>query len=249
MHLANTNLSYSTIRTYLSAISFAHKILNANDPTTAFSISKTLQGIRNLNPTPINQRLPITKSILHRLLQALPYAVTAQWDKVLWQAVYLLAYHGCLRAGEITLSKNIQNVIQLSQVISTTQSIQIHFWQYKHSQHHKPVLTITAQPTGVPCPVSALQQYLLARGPTPGQLFINHDHSPTTIEQFGANLKTTTTLSSLPPHQYTTHSFRIGKASDMAAEGQPDQLIRRAGRWKSSAYMRYLRPDNITLPQ
>ena len=117
IHLANSNLSHATIRTYLTAISFAHKMANLVDPTTAFIINKTLQGIRNLHHQPTSQRLPITKTILHSLLQSLPYAVITRNEHILWHAFYLVTYHACLRAGEITLSKNPANVIQFSQVV------------------------------------------------------------------------------------------------------------------------------------
>ena len=248
VHLSNSKISHSTIRTYLSAISFVHKLHNTTDPTAAFIISKTLQGIKNTTQPQTDQRLPITKDILDKLLHALPYATSTHSDHILWHAIFLLAYHACLRAGELTLSKNPANVISFSQVSTTTDTIQIQFLHYKHSRGHTPMLSVRAQPLISFCPVHALQQYLSIRGSQPGQLFVNPDKSPVTISQFSTILRSTAILSSIPPMRFTTHSFRIGKATQMAKDGHPDQLIRRAGRWKSSAYNHYLRPDNVTLP-
>ena len=45
---------------------------------------------------------------------------------------------------------------------------------------------------------------------------------------------------------YNTHSFRIGRASDMATEGYSENQIAMVGRWNSDAYKRYIKPDRIT---
>ena len=41
--------------------------------------------------------------------------------------------------------------------------------------------------------------------------------------------------------KYAGHSFRIGAASTAAAVGVEDSLIQTLGRWKSSAYLSYVR--------
>ena len=255
IHLANTGISHATIRTYLSAISFVHKLQGSPDPSAAFIVTKTLQGIKNTQQASTShprykssQRLPITKSILDQLLLALPYATPTHQEYILWRAIFLLAYHACLRAGELTLSTNPANVITLAQINITAHHIKIQFNHYKHSQGQTPLITLGAQPQSLSCPVKAIQQYLNIRGSTPGQFFLNSDSTVVTIKQFSSILRNAAILASISPDRYTTHSFRIGRATQMAVDGHPDQLIRRAGRWKSSAYHLYLRPENVTLP-
>ena len=41
--------------------------------------------------------------------------------------------------------------------------------------------------------------------------------------------------------RFTTHSLRIGGASALANRGVPDYMIQRLGRWKSLAFLDYLR--------
>ena len=248
IHLHNASLTHNTIRTYLSAISFVHKLHNHPDPTTAFVVSKTMQGIRNQETPTNNQLLPITKSVLISLLGALPFAVVHNYELSMWHALFLFTYHGCLRSGEVTLSTNPANVIQLSQVSVLQDLIHIHFKRYKHSQGATPIITIMAEEDRQHCPVRALATYLTHRGQHIGPLFCNANTTPVTRAQFAEILKTTAAMSSLQPHQYNTHSFRIGRATQLAVDGQPDQLIRAAGRWKSSAYQRYIRPTNVVLP-
>jgi len=44
---------------------------------------------------------------------------------------------------------------------------------------------------------------------------------------------------------YKSHSFRIGAASWAASKGMSDAQIRAFGRWKSNAFLRYIRAPSI----
>ena len=45
----------------------------------------------------------------------------------------------------------------------------------------------------------------------------------------------------LDPARFSTHSLRIGGASALAAAGVPDYVILDMGRWKSLAFLAYVR--------
>ena len=51
---------------------------------------------------------------------------------------------------------------------------------------------------------------------------------------------------SLDTSKYNTHSFRIGRCTDHVLQGFSNEKIKKIGRWKSNAYLRYVRPDVIT---
>ena len=59
--------------------------------------------------------------------------------------------------------------------------------------------------------------------------------------RFNAAIKTVATAMSLDPTRYSTHSLRIGGASVLAAAGLPDYFIQVIGRWKSLAFLTYIR--------
>ena len=55
------------------------------------------------------------------------------------------------------------------------------------------------------------------------------------------SIKKTARLMSLDPSKFSTHSLRIGGASVLAAAGVPDYVIMTLGRWKSLAFLGYIR--------
>ena len=62
-----------------------------------------------------------------------------------------------------------------------------------------------------------------------------------TSEHLNATLKHTATHYRLDPSRLSTHSLRIGGASMLAAAGVPDSTIMKMGRWKSLAFLGYIR--------
>ena len=91
------------------------------------------------------------------------------------------------------------------------------------------------------CPVAALLQFLAIRGNHPGLLFVCSNGKPLTKGKFITEVRAALTTANLPAAEYAGHSFRIGAATMAAAAGLEDSLIQTLGRWKSSAYLTYIR--------
>ena len=83
--------------------------------------------------------------------------------------------------------------------------------------------------------------YLAARGNAPGLLFHFEDGSPLTKNRFITKFRSALTQAGIDSSLYSGHSFRIGAASTAAANGVEDSLIQILGRWKSSAYLAYIK--------
>lgn len=248
-HLTQKGLAYRTVTTYTSAISFVHKMRQYPDPTIAYIVHKTLQGIRNKTSTTTTRQLsPITRDILKKLLAILPNSCTSLYDQKLWAAIFTLTYHACLRAGEAVYSNSTEHTLSFDQVKLTTNSIHIDFHSYKHSRSPTPTMVLQQDPDPVCCPVKTLGQYLRLRGTSQGPLFIHQNHIPVERQTLSAALKSTIQLIGLKPENYNTHSFRIGRATQLAQDNHPHNTIQTAGRWHSSAYLRYIRPQTVTLP-
>ena len=56
-----------------------------------------------------------------------------------------------------------------------------------------------------------------------------------------------TWMSAEQSRSYASHSLRIGAAMEAAAAGFPDWLIQAVGRWRSTAYQRYIRSPKKAL--
>ena len=91
------------------------------------------------------------------------------------------------------------------------------------------------------CPVSALFNYLAKLRNDQGLLFRFMDGSPLTKSKFVEKFRTLLSQAGVDSSLYLGHSFCIGAASTAAANGVEDSLIQTLGRWKSSAYLTYVR--------
>ena len=67
------------------------------------------------------------------------------------------------------------------------------------------------------------------------------NESPLTRSQFTDVLAKAIRCLGLPTQVYTSHSFRVGRASDLASKGVPNETIKKLGRWKSNVVERYIR--------
>ena len=96
--------------------------------------------------------------------------------------------------------------------------------------------------TGLPlCPVSALLCYLAIRPPQQGPLFLFKDDSTFSRPRLVISLRKALSEVGVDPSGYNGHSFRIGAATTAARMGVNDSLIQTLGRWKSSAFVHYIR--------
>lgn len=244
-HLFNKGYAPATLCTFNSAIGYFHKINNVQDPASSFFISKMLHGAKRSRPQ-FDCRLPITRPILHRLLEALPHVCSLPYYQTLYCSMFLVAFYALLRIGQITRNQNQQNshCLRLSNVHSIPSGFILQFDSYKHSIPGECFkLLIEHQQDKAKCPVAMLKQYLLVRGSQQGYLFIHPNATSITRSQFNEILRNTLSFIGLSPTQYKGHSFRIGACTWLMKQGKSDSQIRQRGRWHSNAFLKYLRPD------
>ena len=253
-HLHEAGRKYSTIRSYASAISFRHKLLHKPDPCASLPITKLFTGILNIEKTQSNTAglKPITKNILHTLLNTIPFITLCPYTRAMIRALFLVTYYACLRAGEAVISNDVSHTLHLHQVqlvkVGATNSFHIHFRSYKHSNHATPLIVIPPSGDNLTCPVIALSTYLRHRGSSPGPIFLSLTHAPITRDYFTAILKQAVVLAGYQDKSFNTHSFRIGRATQMAMDNVPDHVIKATGRWKTNAFLKYIRIQAIYSP-
>ena len=90
MHL--NGYAPSTMITYVSALGYVHRITLNVDPTNNCLVQKLLAAAVKLNPR-TDSRLPITQTILFRLVRALDHTTASPYIRVLLRAMYNVAFY------------------------------------------------------------------------------------------------------------------------------------------------------------
>ena len=83
--------------------------------------------------------------------------------------------------------------------------------------------------------------HLRIRTSSPGPLFLFRDGTTLSRATLVAHLRTALAQVGIDASQYSGHSFRIGAATSAAQAGYSDSFIRSLGRWKSAAFITYIR--------
>ena len=89
--------------------------------------------------------------------------------------------------------------------------------------------------------IKALSAFLNIRPAAPGPLFCHVNRKPVSRYQFASVLSTCVRKAGYAGSNIKTHSFRMGRATDLAAKSVPAADIMKLGRWSSGAYKLYIR--------
>jgi len=153
-------------------------------------------------------------------------------------------YHLALRISEIcNYTGNTHHAIRLEDVtITSTGKVEITLFSYKHST--KPIkYKINKNPQFL----HYLNTYIKHRKPKKGTLMLHQSGAKLGRHFVAKQLKKDIKKLGLDPERYNTHSFRSGRATDLAREGKSDRQIAAIGRWKSNAFQAYIKQENITI--
>lgn len=249
-YLYDLKYAASTVHTYVSALSYSHKLSGYPDPSKAFVVVQMLKGYSKLNAR-LDSRLPITIPILHKLLRCASLLPLTKYQILMFQAMCSTAFFAFLRVGEITFSSSCPPPIQihhLTKLVNEAREVlgfKIKFVNFKHS-YNQPPFYLVISPQRTFCPVKILIQFLIARGDSQGAIFIQDDGCPVSRSWFSTQLSSAIKLCGLNPSVYKGHSFRIGAASHAAERGMSDAQIRILGRWKSNAFLKYIRVSSFS---
>jgi len=202
-------------------------------------------------------RLPITPAILRRMKSVWFAGMeTSYKSSLLWAASTTNFFSFC-RSGEITVQRendyDPNTHLSFGDLRADHESrpntISLLIKQSKTDQERKGVTVIIGKTGDDICPVSALLSYLALRGNRPGPLFQWEDGSPLSKPKFVKEVRAALTAAKLPAHNFAGHSFRRGAATTAAMVGIQDSTIQTLGRWKSSAYLLYIKTHPNKLAQ
>ena len=249
-YLFESGYAPASAASYLSAISFYHKINNLIDNTSNYRVDKTLEGFKRLRPT-FDTRIPVMYETLLQIISTLSEICSSMYEVCLFRAAYTMAFFGLFRVGELVASSSEQadTALQVEDVSvhdikasgSAASKLMVRLKKSKTSQYGASVRIPICQVNGNACPVGAVIKFLNLRVASSRFFFCHLNGKPLTRYQFGAVLTKCVNHLGLPSRGFRTHSFRIGAASWLAKKGVSDEVIKRMGRWKSQAFKRYIR--------
>ena len=245
LFLYNKGYASSTIQTHLSAINFIHRLANLKQPSDAFVVKKIMIGICKQTQKP-DVRLPITIDILRKLMTTLHLVfLDNKYLATMLKAMFSVAFHAFLRVGEISISPTAKHTIEIGQVIPSSSMYKIILKSFKHAISSQCTTIELHRSEEVICPVKHLAAYLEIRPKVGGPLFVFPDGIAISKNFFNCCLRKSLKFIGLSSGNYKSHSFRIGSATHSASLGASDDLIMRMGRWKSNAFLRYIRLPSL----
>ena len=254
----------ATINNYLSGVRQLHiaKGIDNVDLRTP-RIVTLLEGLKNKEMAEKREqgkekRKPITIEILKMLKNKLAEAPLCGTDqRMMWTASTVM-FHGAFRVHEI-LSKEVKKFdpafTLLSQDVllqkgteraadgSVRSEIRFRIKAPKENKAGTSIIVDVYETKTDICPVRAFKKWDQFRSGEEGQpLFRFKDGTPLTGRRFNQILRDS--LRGLVPDVdtlFSSHSFRAGAASMMAALGYSDKDIKVIGRWNSRSFEEYIK--------
>ena len=248
--LEKKGMKPTTISTHLAGVGWWHKMQGWEDPSRAYVVQRLLVGLRRIKPAK-KQPTPIRKGMLDAILTQLP-ASGAGGDVKMYKAAFLLAYYASLRVSEYAHTGASQHALEIRDTgfhfDGEDTCVSLLLRSYKGSD--KPAkLLVPPAVEGSPCPVQALKAFLKIRPPGPGPLFRTQAGRHLSSRKVNTVLKACARNCGWDHTKFSSHGFRAGRTTDLVEMNLGDSLIRQSGRWRSTAYMTYIRFELFKLPK
>ena len=169
------------------------------------------------------------------LSERLKKVTHTEYDRRLFNAIFIIMYHACLRVSEVAQSSNSKHTVSVKQMFIRDGKLVLCLKSYKHSNQRTSKIILPAC-KGCICPVRAYKEYKKLRKRIPGPFFLKENGKAVSRNVIAKMLKKVIEALSLNPKHFNTHSFRIGKITDLATTGSSSNKIKSAGRFHSNAY-------------
>ena len=252
-----------TIKVYMAGIRMAHLCEGFEKAELGGDlVSQVVRGLEQEDRlidkvTGRRSRMPVTLDIMRAIRVNLR---RARWDlprkRLVW-VVATLAFSGSFRIHELLshfkgrfdptstlLMKDIKINMKRDKG-KVVKVLQVHLKSPKEAKGKEGVVVDVFETNSYLCPVLAMNKYLVSLGFLPqadlpafrtsqGQGYTGASFN----EDLKAILKETVDWNK---HKLTSHSFRAGLATELAKLGYSDQAIMLLGRWRSDAFLHYVK--------
>ncbi len=253
-YLKNQKKAAATARKHLSGISHCLKINLLPDYTKSAPVVKAMSGYSSIAKTK-DLRLPISLGMLVKMHDALSEICYSHYETLLFRAAFTIAFAALLRVSEIAAvsKETMGHAILHSGVVVKPASVSLHLHSSKTDKSGKGVWIHLCKSGMDVCPVAAVKAFKEVRPKVEGTFFCHANSTqghvnPLTKYQFNAILKKAITAIQVSAMRYSSHSFRIGATTHLAAASYDDNTIKRLGRWSQKGNTHKIYVRNIQMP-
>jgi hypothetical protein len=234
----------ATICGYVAGIGFWHRIKFGFDATDNCVVRQLLKGVRRGNRPP-DSRAALHDGLFERFLTILPTLVSSQYELLLFRAALAVGFFGFLRVREFTAGsrRDPESPLAVGDVeIVRNSQVRVSIKRAKNNQNGRAQIVClpASKDRSRPCPVQILSEFKTSRPPNAQAFLCHFDGSHLTQYQVQSMIKRGSAALGLK-ERITSHSLRIGGATTAWLRQWPEEAIKAGGRWKSSAYRRYIR--------
>ena len=215
-----------------------------------YLLASLTKACKYKNNSRVRTWLPIQKGMMRVLLDKndIIYDEKSQqpYLRVLYKALFISAYYGLLRVGEMTsgthpiLARDVHIADNKNKILFVLRTSKTH-WMDNKPQFVK--ISGSASRSETYCPFIILREYLKYRlkyADNTESFFIFSDRSVVTPNHIRRLMRITVEMCNLDPRLYSVHSFRIGHSVDLWKANVQISTISKLGRWKSNVVYRYL---------
>ena len=197
-------------------------------------------------------RLPIKKQMVNILLASIKRLFMNKdqpYLAALYLAMFSTYYYGLFRIGELACSNHMVRAIDThiginkNKILFILCTSKMH-WTDDTPQSVKISATKNHNRTNHYCPYELLRNYvgLCPKFKSADEpFFVNRDRIGVQPRLIRMLLKSTLNKCGFNPHNFSVHSLRSGRASDLLSYGVSVETIKKLGRWKSNAVFKYLK--------
>ena len=184
--------------------------------------------------------------MLHQLLGSLQHTNSSASQRTSLSAMFLLAFYGFFRVGELTTKSraSFSNVLHYSNVSFLMNSadicgVKITLTCFKHNTNKRlHDIIIGREDSLLFCPVKSLLAYLRLKGHSHGPLFCTFYVCPITTRYSNSEHHWCLIFCGLDSSRFKS----FGPLRLAAEQDYSDAQIRALGRWHSDAFKFYIRP-------
>ncbi|KAM3936683.1 uncharacterized protein RB166_019563 [Leptodactylus fuscus] len=242
--LFGSGVSPSGLAKRLAALAFWFKFRGFRDFTKSFLVRQAVKGFRRGSGSRDSRR-PLSFRVLVDLVGALGQVCSSEYEAVLFGLAFSLAFFGAFRVSElVSPSRGRPGGLLLSDCWRSGDELVCRIRKSKTDQLGRGLLVrLRHLPGSAVCPVANFESFLRVRPEGGLALLLHADSSCLSRFQFVQVLRRGLQVLGLPSRDYSSHSFRIGAATEAARWGLPQDMIRRIGRWESDRFKIYVRPQ------